>query len=75
MLGGLVFYQGEQIQQDDLDLRAITADFGYELDFAPSTITIGAARRRAAMLMRVCRDMLGSVSLVCGDDPSPLIQM
>ncbi|MBT5945543.1 MAG: DUF560 domain-containing protein, partial [Rhodospirillaceae bacterium] len=32
-------YQGEQIQQDDLDLRAITADFGYELDFAPSTIT------------------------------------
>jgi hypothetical protein len=39
MLGGLVFYQGEQIQQDDLDLRAITADFGYELDFAPSTIT------------------------------------
>ncbi|MDA0785880.1 MAG: hypothetical protein O3B37_06280 [Proteobacteria bacterium] len=39
MLGGLVFYQGEQVQQDDLDLRAITADFGYELDFAPSTIT------------------------------------
>ncbi len=39
MLGGLVLYQGEQIQQDDLDLRAITADFGYELDFAPSTIT------------------------------------
>lgn len=39
MLGGLVFYQGEQVQQDDLDLRAITADWGYELDFAPSTVT------------------------------------
>lgn len=39
MLGGLVYYHGEQIQQDDLDLRAITADFGYELDFAPSTVT------------------------------------
>ena len=39
MVGGLVFYQGEQVQQDDLDLRAITADFGYELDFAPHTIT------------------------------------
>jgi len=39
MIGGLVYYHGEQIQQDDLDLRAITADFGYELDFAPHTIT------------------------------------
>ena len=39
MLGGLVFYQGEQVQQDDLDLGAITADFGYELDFAPATVT------------------------------------
>lgn len=39
MLGGLVFYQGEQVQQDDLDLRAITADWGYELDFAPATVT------------------------------------
>lgn len=39
MIGGLVYYQGEQTQQDDLDLRAITLDFGYELDFAPSTVT------------------------------------
>lgn len=39
MIGGLVFYQGEQIQQDDLDLQAVSLDFGYELDFAPDTIT------------------------------------
>lgn len=39
MLGGLVYYQGEQVQQDDLDLRAITVDWGYELDFAPATVT------------------------------------
>ena len=39
MVGGLVFYQGEQVQQDDLDLQAISADFGFSLDFAPHTIT------------------------------------
>lgn len=39
MIGGLVYYQGEQIQQDDLDLHAYSADFGYKLDFAPHTIT------------------------------------
>lgn len=39
MVGGLVFYQGEQVQQDDLDLQAISANFGFELDFAPDTIT------------------------------------
>lgn len=39
MIGGLVYYQGEQIQQDDLDLHALSADFGYKLDFAPHTIT------------------------------------
>lgn len=39
MIGGLVFYQGEQVQQDDLDLQAITADWGYELDFAPASVT------------------------------------
>lgn len=37
MIGGFVFYQGEQIQQDDLDLRAVTGDFGFELDYAPDT--------------------------------------
>lgn len=39
MVGGAVLYRGEQIQQDDLDLQAVTLDFGYELDFAPDTIT------------------------------------
>ncbi len=39
MVGGVVYYQGEQIQQDDLDLQAISADFGFELDFAPDTFT------------------------------------
>lgn len=39
MVGGLVYYEGEQTQQDQLDLRAITADWGYELDFAPASVT------------------------------------
>ena len=38
MVGGAVFYQGEQVQQDDLDLQAVSSDFGFELDFAPDTI-------------------------------------
>jgi hypothetical protein len=38
MVGGVVFYQGEQVQQDDLDLQAVSSDFGFELDFAPDTI-------------------------------------
>jgi len=39
MVGGVVFYQGEQVQQDDLDLQAISSNFGFKLDFAPDTIT------------------------------------
>jgi len=39
MLGGVVYYQGEQTQQDDLDLQAVSSDFGFELDYAPDTIT------------------------------------
>lgn len=39
MVGGIVYYQGEQTQQDDLDLQAVSSDFGFELDFAPDTIT------------------------------------
>ncbi|MBO6783014.1 MAG: DUF560 domain-containing protein [Alphaproteobacteria bacterium] len=39
MVGGLVYYQGEQVQQDDLDLHAVSADWGFSLDFAPNTFT------------------------------------
>jgi hypothetical protein len=39
MIGSLSYYGGEQVQQDDLDLQAVFADWGFKLDFAPVTVT------------------------------------
>ena len=39
MLGSVSYYGGDQVQQDDLDLQALFADWGYRLDFTPLTVT------------------------------------
>ena len=35
MLGGVVYYQGEQTQQDDLDLQAVSSDFWLRTGLRP----------------------------------------
>ena len=39
MIGSVSYYGGEQVQQDNLDLQAFFADWGYRLDFTPLVVT------------------------------------
>lgn len=39
MIGSMSYYGGDQVREDDLDLQAFFADWGYRLDFSPVTVT------------------------------------
>lgn len=60
MLGSVSYYGGEQVQQDDLDLQAVFADWGYQLDFTPLTVTPQVLYKNIRLARQKYLDVFGA---------------